>query len=55
MACNCKKNVNTKYVDNENFGYTEIKKINGLAKMGKVQCRSGEGNGLWILFPMGRN
>ena len=23
MACNCKKNVNTKYVDNENFGYTE--------------------------------
>ena len=27
MACNCKKNVNTKYVDNEEFGYTELKKV----------------------------
>ena len=36
MGCNCKKNVNTKYVDNEDFGYTELKKISGLAKMGNV-------------------
>ena len=36
MACNCKKNVNTKYVDNKNFGYTELKRISGLTKMGNA-------------------
>lgn len=36
MGCNCKKKANTKYVDNEEFGYTELKKISGFAKMGSI-------------------
>lgn len=36
MGCNCKKKVNAKYVDNEEFGYTELKKISGFAKVGNM-------------------
>lgn len=36
MGCNCKKKINTKYVDNEEFGYTELKKISGFAKVGNA-------------------
>ena len=36
MGCNCKKKPNTKYVDNEEFGYTELKKVSAFSKMGNV-------------------
>lgn len=36
MGCNCKNKPNTKYVDNEEFGYTELKKVSGFAKMGNA-------------------
>lgn len=36
MGCNCKKKPNTKYVDNEEFGYTELRKVSMFAKMGNA-------------------
>lgn len=39
MSCNCKKKPNSKYIDNDELGQTEIVEASFLSKIGNAICQ----------------